>query len=321
MRPRWWCTTPDLVRLVGLRPMSSKSTACSCFGLCRLTRVPACPQAISCACRASEANWSRMSVSRWMSTCAPAASMRCNTRDVGNSMACSSENCRRSSMRDASASARARTMAACMTAPCSRACSSGCSDSPKSSCPCVGLLLLFEVQIQEMAGGLFQRLGMEVRVHQIAGQLGVEQRGVHGDSGRREHVQVLLEPVQDHGGMMPFDQVTYRLRNPGGHRRLDDRGLAAAKHDQRGQRHIARLGPSLRMQHPRTADIVADAAVLVAGIVPVRRRFGHRQIPPAPFKQLFGVVDQSDPRACPVRRMPFRQTTGHPRSAAGAPRR
>ena len=160
--------------------------------------------------------------------------------------------------------------------------------------PLRGLLFLFEVQIQEMAGGLFQRLGMEVRVHQIAGQLGVEQRGPHGDSRRREHVQVLLEPVQDHGGVMLFDQLAHRLRNLGGHWRLDDRGLAAAKHDQRGQRHIARLGPSLRMQHPRTADIVADAVVRLGVCGDVRRRFGRQQIPLAPFKQLLGVVDQGD---------------------------
>ena len=160
--------------------------------------------------------------------------------------------------------------------------------------PLRGLLFLFEVQIQEMAGGLFQRLGMEVRVHQIAGQLGVEQRGPHGDSRRREHVQVLLEPVQDHGGVMLFDQLADRLRNLGGHWRLDDRGMTAAKHDQRGQRHIARLGPSLRMQHPRTADIVADAVVRLGVCGDVRRRFGRRQIPLAPFKQLLGVVDQGD---------------------------
>ena len=160
--------------------------------------------------------------------------------------------------------------------------------------PLRGLLFLFEVQIQEMAGGLFQRLGMEVRVHQIAGQLGVEQRGPHGDSRRREHVQVLLEPVQDHGGVMLFDQLAHRLRNPGGHRRLDDRGLAAAKHDQRGQRHVARLGSSLHMQHPRTADIVADAAVRLGVCRGIRRRLGRRQIPPAPFEQLLGAFDQGD---------------------------
>ena len=102
---------PDLVRLVGFKPISSNSTFCSCLGLCRLISMPAYSQAISCAWRASAANWSRMETSRTLSTLAPVRSMPCSTRETGSSIARISQHCSRSSIIGPSVTARLRIMA------------------------------------------------------------------------------------------------------------------------------------------------------------------------------------------------------------------